>query len=124
MTLLFELIFLFSMYLAIDIYLRKKNKTDIKRSFLRKRNSDRHKVFKMIEYSYISLFIVFIFLSVIKWGYPPVYFSLSLYLAVLYAFLGFEEWRCRFSDKEYIHYWLGSFFMFIFYFRLIFYKYL
>ncbi|WP_394141631.1 DUF4181 domain-containing protein [Cytobacillus oceanisediminis] len=97
-------------YLIIELFLRKKLKTNRKSGFLRIFKG-RNKIFLTVEIVILISFLVLIFFK------PPVFsvFGPFVFLFILFLLRGLEEWVFRRHEKEYYHSWLGaSFFLLAF----------
>ncbi|MED4112517.1 DUF4181 domain-containing protein [Priestia megaterium] len=107
MTLVYLLI-LAVVYIFLDLVMRKKLHTKMKKSYWRSFEG-RRPLFITIEMVLLASFLVLIFVM------PPAYTSvfMFLFLFLLYVLRGFEEWKFERNQKEHYHSWLGAtFFMF------------
>ncbi|AYE50084.1 DUF4181 domain-containing protein [Priestia megaterium] len=107
MTLVYLLI-LAVVYIFLDLVMRKKLHTKMKKSYWRSFKG-RRPLFITIEMVMLASFLVLIFVI------PPAYTSvfMFLFLFLLYVIRGFEEWKFERKQKEHYHSWFGAtFFLF------------
>ncbi len=107
MTLVYLLI-LAVVYIFLDLAMRKKLNTKMKKSYWRSFKG-RRPLFIILEMVMLAAFLVLIFVI------PPAYTSVFMFLFFffLYVIRGFEEWKFERKQKEHYHSWFGAtFFLF------------
>lgn len=107
MTLVYLLI-LAVVYIFLDLAMRKKLNTKMKKSYWRSFKG-RRPLFITLEMVMLAAFLVLIFVI------PPAYTSVFMFLFffLLYVIRGFEEWKFERKQKEHYHSWFGAtFFLF------------
>lgn len=107
MTLVYLLI-LAVVYIFLDLAMRKKLNTKMKKSYWRSFKG-RRPLFITLEMVMLAAFLVLIFVI------PPAYTSVFMFLFFffLYVIRGFEEWKFERKQKEHYHSWFGAtFFLF------------
>ncbi|MEW4238663.1 MULTISPECIES: DUF4181 domain-containing protein [Priestia] len=107
MTLVYLLI-LAVVYIFLDLAMRKKLNTKMKKSYWRSFKG-RRPLFITLEMVMLAAFLVLIFVI------PPAYTSVFMFLFffLLYVIRGFEEWKFERKKKEHYHSWFGAtFFLF------------
>lgn len=107
MTLVYLLI-LAVVYIFLDLAMRKKLNTKMKKSYWRSFKG-RCPLFITLEMVMLAAFLVLIFVI------PPAYTSVFMFLFffLLYVIRGFEEWKFERKQKEHYHSWFGAtFFLF------------
>ncbi len=108
MTTLSYILVLFALYLIIEILLRRKFKTKIRKMLIGNGFKKRHRVFLTIEilliisYGTVSLLLIQLVSPTLL---PYVMF---VFFSLLYVLRGTEEWLFKRKKKEYYHSWLAA----------------